>query len=244
MTNNKTPPNPSDILQFSDDLPNEARKNPNPRIQMPMEPKSDADREDEIPGELGDNKVNAELIDEGENPDVTEMDHGSEDSIDPAQAPQEDLVKTCRKELEEAQKQSKDHLDLLQRLKAEFENYRKRQQRERLQWEQMYKDELVTKFLPILDNLERALVAAQGEKTPEAYILGQEIIIKQFLTVLDELGVKKIQAEGKPFDPNFHCAIMTETREGTESGFVLQEVLSGFESNGRAIRPSRVIVSS
>ncbi|MBN2054872.1 nucleotide exchange factor GrpE, partial [bacterium] len=111
------------------------------------------------------------------------------------------------------------YIDALQRLKAEFDNYRKRMTRERAEILRSLRESLVLLFLPIRDNLERAIAAA-GEASDQAVVDGMKMIDQQFESVLNELGVKKIAVTGAPFDPNLHNAVLTQSQDGVEAGMV------------------------
>lgn len=149
-----------------------------------------------------------------------------------------------QQELTLTKKEAAAYLDMVQRLKAEFDNFRKRTLRERTLWEQNCRIEVIAKFLPILDNLERGLAVAHQNETPVSFTEGQELIVRQFLSILEELGAKRIESIGRPFDPLVHDAISTIAVEGEEPGLIAQEMLSGFEIDGRVIRAARVVVSS
>lgn len=133
-------------------------------------------------------------------------------------------------------------LDLLQRTQADFANYQKRQQREREQESRYKYSSLVFDLLPVIDNLDRALEAAvkAGEKGP--LIDGVGLVRGQFLELLKRYGVTPIQAQGQPFDPNYHQAIMQQPSEHAPNT-VLQVVEQGFMNHDRVLRPAKVIVS-
>ena len=127
------------------------------------------------------------------------------------------------------------------RLMAEFDNYKKRSARER---ENIYTDirvDTVTKFLPVYDNLERALNA---ETADEAYKKGVEMTFQQLLDVFKKLGVEEIAAEGQPFDPNFHNAVMHVEDESVGENMIVQELQKGFRLGDKVIRFSMVKVAN
>jgi len=134
-------------------------------------------------------------------------------------------------------------LDLLQRTRADFENYQKRAQREREQDYRYRHSPLLFDLLPIIDNLERALDAAQkgGEKGP--LVEGVGMVKSQFLDLLKRYGMTPIEAQGKPFDPNVHQAIMQQPSAEHPADTVLQSVEQGYMIHDRVLRPSKVIVS-
>ena len=126
--------------------------------------------------------------------------------------------------------------DKLLRLMAEYDNFRKRTTRERETVYGMVKGDTAARFLPILDNLERA---ASTPTSDAAYAQGIEMIARQFNELLEKLGVTEIDALGKPFDSELHAAVMHEENEGGES--VVAEVFQkGYTMDGRVLRHSTV----
>ena len=127
------------------------------------------------------------------------------------------------------------------RLMAEFDNYKKRSARER---ENIYLDvrvDTITKFLPVYDNLERALHA---ETADEAYKKGVEMTFNQLMDVFKKLGVEPIPAEGEKFDPTFHNAVMHVEDESVGENEIVQELQKGFKIGDKVIRFSMVKVAN
>ena len=145
------------------------------------------------------------------------------------------------KSLKEAGEQIEQLNAKLLRLTAEFDNYRKRSQREKDEARQFANQGLVEKQLPILDNFEMALQAA-ADADP-AIRDGVQMIYDQLLAVLKEAGVEAIDAEGKPFDPNFHEAISQQETDEPKEGTVLQQLQRGYRLHDRLVRPARVVVA-
>jgi molecular chaperone GrpE len=133
--------------------------------------------------------------------------------------------------------------DLAQRTRADFENYQKRNQRDREQERQYMAGQFVLDILPILDNLERATAAAEkaGEKGP--LVQGVGMVEQQFLEVLKRYNVQRIQAEGKPFDATLHQALIQQPSMDKMPGTVLQVVEPGYTIHDRVLRPAKVVVS-
>jgi molecular chaperone GrpE len=133
--------------------------------------------------------------------------------------------------------------DLAQRTRAEFENYQKRNQREREQERLYMAGEFVREILPVLDNLERATAAARqaGEKGP--LVQGVGLVHQQFLDLLKRHGVTPIDAEGKPFDAGLHQALAQQPTADKPANTVLQVVEQGYLHQGRVLRPAKVLVS-
>ncbi len=142
--------------------------------------------------------------------------------------------------IEALQKERDDYIDALKRERADFENFKKRNQALSLK---VYTDtvaEVAGKFLPVLDNLERALLAST-EAGPLTE--GVKLVEKQLIGVFESLGVKRIEAEGKAFDPNFHEAVaQVEGEKGEEPGTVKQVMQKGYSIGDRVLRHSMVSV--
>ncbi|MDE2312321.1 MAG: nucleotide exchange factor GrpE [Patescibacteria group bacterium] len=141
------------------------------------------------------------------------------------------------------------------RTAADFENFKKRAEAEKKELLEFAKEVTVVKLLPTIDTLEQALrhlpvfsQQATGNseqdfaKQYQNWQTGVNGIVKQLDKVLEELGVKKIHAIGKKFDPNFHEAVK-EVMSDEDDGMVIDELQSGFELNGKVIRPSQVVIS-
>lgn len=150
-------------------------------------------------------------------------------------------------ELEKLKKQAAErdqYLDMLKRNQAEFENYQKRNQKEREQDRRYTLGSLVRDLLPVFDNLDRAIAAAQqvGEKGP--LVEGVAMVQSQFIELLKRHGITRIEALGKPFDPNVHQAVMQKPTADAEPNTVLQVLEQGFMNQTQVLRPSKVIVST
>lgn len=132
--------------------------------------------------------------------------------------------------------------DRLLRLHAEFDNYKKRVAREREEFVKFAHEGLVLEFLPILDNLERAVALAGGD-APRGLLEGLQMVIRLFHTTLGKAGVTAVDPLGQPFDPNFHQAVQqVEVAEGPDHQ-VLEVIQKGYLLEGRVIRPAMVKVS-
>lgn len=128
------------------------------------------------------------------------------------------------------------------RLNAEFQNYKKRVEKEKGDLIKYGNEKLLTDLLPVLDNIDRA--AASSEGTQDTRLReGILLIRKAFDDVLGNNGVERIEAIGKAFDHDEHYAVMTEEAEGKEEGIVVDELQTGYKLNGKVIRPSMVKVS-
>ena len=127
------------------------------------------------------------------------------------------------------------------RLMADFQNYKKRVEKEKKDLYSYANEKLVTELLAVLDNFERALA---HEDSGDGFKEGMEMIFKQLMDVLEKSGLAEIAALGEDFDPNFHNAVMTEETEEYESGKVSGVLQKGYTLNGKVIRPSMVKVVS
>lgn len=143
----------------------------------------------------------------------------------------------------EALRREKDALqDRLLRTAAEFDNYRKRMERERRELSDYITVEIVSEFLPIVDNFERALQAPAGGDA-DAMRKGIELIYRQLLDLLKKRSVGPIEALGADFDPNFHQAVIHEASDAHREGEVMQELQRGYMLGDRLLRPSMVKVA-
>jgi molecular chaperone GrpE len=135
------------------------------------------------------------------------------------------------------------YLDLLQRTRAEFENYQKRIQKDREQERRYLSGEVLSALLPVLDNLERAVAAAQqaGEKGP--LVEGVAMVQNQFLELFKRYGISRIDAQDKPFDPHLHQAVMQQEAPDKPPNTVVQVLEQGYLNQDRVLRPAKVIVS-
>lgn len=146
-------------------------------------------------------------------------------------------------ELAKARKEAAEHLDDLKRLKAEFENYRKRVLREQTTLVERASEQLVERLLPVLDNFELALIAADRTKDYEPLVRGVEIVFGELADLLHKEGLQKIEALGKPFDPTLHEAVL-EVGDGPADGnpVVAEVVRNGYTLKGKVVRPAMVKV--
>ena len=156
-----------------------------------------------------------------------------------AEQPQVDVAELMKK-LEEAEAQVAEHRSDLQRERAEFVNYKNRITRDQETSRANMKGDILQKVLPVLDDLERAL---QNRPADDAWAGGVELIARKFQSVLESEGVKRIEAEGQPFDPNFHEAISHEPNADVPSEHVIAVVRNGYVIGERVIRPALVRVA-
>lgn len=132
--------------------------------------------------------------------------------------------------------------DRVKRQMAEFENFRKRTDREKTAMFETGAKSVVEKILPVVDNFERGLAGLSEEQLKEPFADGMNRVYKQLLTELDNMGVKPIEAVGQEFDPNLHNAVMQVESEEYESGIVAQELQKGYTYHDSVVRHSMVAV--
>jgi molecular chaperone GrpE len=179
---------------------------------------------------------------ESKKPDKRQEPDGSTAS-DNATAVLEDL-EALRERTQSIEQERDEFRALLQRTRADFENYQKRAQRDYAQERRYCHGPLALDLLPILDNFDRAVVAAQqaGESGP--LMQGVAMIQSQVLDVLRRHGITRIEAQGQPFDPNLHQAVMQQPSKEYPPNTVIQVLEQGFLIHDRVLRPARVVVSA
>ena len=132
--------------------------------------------------------------------------------------------------------------DRVMRQMAEVENFRRRTEKEKQAMFETGARSVIEKILPVIDNFERGLSTISDEEKETGFASGMNMIYKQLLTELENIGVKAIEAVGKPFDPNLHNAVMQVASEEYESGTVAQELLKGYTYRDNVVRYSMVAV--
>lgn len=157
-------------------------------------------------------------------------------SEEPLEITQDELVALVD-ELEAARKERDEYLDDVRRMKAELENSRKRQERERTRFVQLASERLVRELLPVLDNLERALEVAGDIRE------GVQATHDQLLAILEREGLVPIASDGESFDPAVHEAVMGQHSDEHEEDSIIQTLERGYVLNGKPIRPAKVIVA-
>lgn len=147
-----------------------------------------------------------------------------------------------KKKKDKKDEQIEDLNDRLKRQMAEFDNFRKRTEKEKTQMFDMGARTIIEKILPVVDNFERGLAAVPEDEKENAFVDGMDKIYKQLLTELDAVGVKPIEAVGKEFDPEFHNAVMQTESDEYESGVIAQELQKGYMYKDTVVRHSMVAV--
>lgn len=131
----------------------------------------------------------------------------------------------------------------VKRVAADFDNFRRRQEADRLRQLSLIKEDLFRSLLPVVDHLERAATAARGGAGVESLVQGVELVLRDTRRILEGHGVEAIEAEGQPFDPNLHQAVMTDDRDDVPDETVIQELQRGYRIGERVLRPSMVKVA-
>ena len=134
--------------------------------------------------------------------------------------------------------------DRITRQMAEFDNFRKRTEKEKSQMYEIGAKDIIEKILPVVDNFERGLDAVKEEDKEDPFIQGMEMVYKQLMTVLGELGVKPIEAVGKEFDPNLHNAVMHVEDENCGENIIAEEFQKGYMYRDSVVRHSMVKVAN
>ncbi|MEC4684562.1 MAG: nucleotide exchange factor GrpE [Nitrospirota bacterium] len=166
---------------------------------------------------------------------VEEKKEGPEEVV-PVEQPPEERVKELEAELTESRER-------YLRLYAEFENYKKRVQKDKEEMLKYGTEPLLQDLLTVLDNLEMAIQHAEKEVSAESLIQGVELTLKEFRKVLNKYGISEIEAVGKPFDPAYHHAMSQVERSDLEDKTVVEEYRKGYMLKDRTIRPALVAVS-
>jgi molecular chaperone GrpE len=188
-----------------------------------------------------------------EQDDLDEDDQALAEAVEEAEAESQDAAAAAEEaeaeedaiaaDLDKARAEAESYLDDLRRLQADFDNYRKRTLREQTARAASASQALVTRLLPVLDNFELAVSAAEQSRDFDRMLKGVEMVFGELRQALEGEGLVKIEAEGKPFDPERHEAVIAVEQEDTEPGMVVDIVRAGYELRGKVLRPAMVKVA-
>jgi molecular chaperone GrpE len=168
----------------------------------------------------------------------------AEEAAEPDE-PQQDPIAQLQAQIDALTAERASLYDKLLRRQAEFDNYRKRVERERGELYQHGRDDVLLQFLPVVDNFERALSSLEtSEGDAEALRHGVELIHKQFKDALSKFGLEAVEAVGQTFDPYVHEAVTTEATDKHKENTVIQEFQRGYRIGDRLLRPAKVKVAS
>ena len=208
--------------------------------------------------QAGKNSENGDFIEESPHPD-TDSDLSTEDQnevlegevvsdIDSSMAddtiPIEERLELIQAALEASEAKADEYLDGWQRAKAEFTNYRKRQERERELARFETVGRVAKRYLPIVDDLERALNERPLEGEGATWSEGIELVYRKLMNILDAEGVTLIEAENEMFDPNLHEAVVQSESDEHESGQVIEVLQTGYKMGERVLRPAIVRIAA
>ena len=155
----------------------------------------------------------------------------------------EDEELPVEEKLDQLQAQADEYLDGWQRSRAEFANYKKRIEKEREETRARIAGELITGYLGVLDDLERALAGPPNGDELSEWITGIDLIYQKFRALLESEGVEAIEPDGEPFDPNYHEAVTFEDSDDHEAGYIIETTQRGYQLNDRVLRPAMVRVA-
>ena len=210
-----------------------------PVEEQPSEPSEPAEQDEAVPeraDEAADEEGDAEVPDDGEALEGIEAEGIEADGVEA----EEDAIAA---DLDKARAEAESYLDDLRRLQADFDNYRKRTLREQTARAAAASQALVARLLPVLDNFELAVSSAERSRDFDRMLKGVEMVFGELREVLEAEGLVRIEAEGKPFDPERHEAVIAVEEEDTEPGMVVDIVRAGYELRGKVLRPAMVKVA-
>ena len=202
--------------------------------------KDAAEKQAEEVSEAEETETETEAAESGEQAEETE----ESEAEDGQEAPADEKKGFFNKKKDKKDEQIEELNDKLKRQMAEFDNFRKRTEKEKTQMYDMGAKSIIEKILPVIDNFERGLAAVPEEQREDAFVVGMDKVYRQMLTELDASGVKPIEAVGQEFDPNFHNAVMQVESEEYDSGVVAQELQKGYMYKDSVVRHSMVAVVS
>ena len=182
-------------------------------------------------------------------PEETAGEKAAEEAAAEEAAEEESEKETAKELFHHEKKDPKDEkiaelTDRMQRTMAEFDNFRKRTEKEKAAMYEIGAKDIIEKMLPVLDNFERGLTTVPEEEKESPFVQGMDKIYKQFVKTLEDIGVKPMDAAGKPFDPNFHNAVMHVEDEELGENIVAEELQKGYTYRDSVVRPAMVKVAN
>ncbi len=222
------------------DTASEAKAGEDEAVEIPVE---DGNLEEAENG--GTEEDMEEAQQESDDSESAEETAGNEDAEGSGSAKEGFFRKKKKDKKEEALKARIDELeDRVKRQMAEFENFRKRTDKEKAAMFETGAKSVIEKILPVVDNFERGLAAVPEDEKGSAFVEGMNKVYKQLLTELDNMGVKPIEAVGQEFDPNFHNAVMHIEDENFGENIVAEEFQKGYTYHDTVVRHSMVKVAN
>ena len=200
--------------------------------------------EETVTEETAEEAVEGEVVEETTEDEAEEAEEECADACDEADDAAAEEKKLRWKKKDKKDEKIEELTDRLQRTMAEFDNYRKRTDKEKASMYIIGAKEVVEKILPIIDNFERGLASATEEQKADPFVEGFDKIYKQLCKTLEDMGVKAIEAVGKEFDPNFHNAVMHVDYENVGENIVVEEFQKGYMYKDFVVRHSMVKVAN
>ncbi len=155
-----------------------------------------------------------------------------------------DSLKEMETKIKSLEEEAKETYDRFLRVSAEFENYKKRSAREMSEFKKFANESLIKELLLVVDNMERAINSSKDEgNSNNGLVEGIDMTLKELLKIFEKFGVKQVESMGKPFDPNFHQAVMQQENDEHPNNTVINELQKGYIINERLLRPAMVVVS-
>lgn len=193
------------------------------------------------------NKGKAEKKKDEKNVDAVDQDElkteEAAEEVAEVEPEETDPVKILENKLLKAEEASKTSHDRLLRATAEFDNYKKRSERELAEFRKFANERLIKDLLPVMDNLERAIESSTDDSANSGIIEGVEMTLKEIYKVLEKFNLKCLESEGKAFDPNFHQAVLQEETDEYPENVVIKVMQKGYILHDRLIRPAMVVVA-
>ncbi len=188
-------------------------------------------------------KPSSEAEKEVSKEEASQTEDGKEASLDEKEAAKANAAREVKKE--DQYKAKIDELnDKCMRQMAEFENFRKRTEKEKAAMFDMGATDIIAKLLPVIDSFERGIGSAEESKKDDPFVQGMDKIYKQLVKALDDAGLKAVEAEGKEFDPNVHNAVMHVEDDSVGENIVVEELQKGYTYHDTVVRPAMVKVAN
>lgn len=230
-------------LDNNEELENEALKEETSEATEEQTAESEEEKSAESEEKLEEGETAEEAAEE--NSDASDEKEGGEN------APKEREMKWAKKakasikeKVNEEENKLKEVEEKYQRLFAEFDNFRKRSEKEKSAKYDMGAKDVIEKILPILDNFERGFDSVEESDKEDAFVTGMDLIYKQFMTTLEDMGVKPIEALGKEFNPDFHNAVMHVDDPEAGQNIIVEEFQKGYTYKDQVVRYSMVKVAN
>lgn len=165
-------------------------------------------------------------------------------TADGEQATEDSVVSELQRTVEQLESEREELKDRMLRVQADYDNFRRRTKEEKAAAAKYQAQNLAEKILPVLDNFERALNVDVESEESQSVLKGMDIVYRQLKEALEAENIQEIEAEGQPFDPHFHQAVMQVEHEGYESNTVVEVMEKGYQLHDRVIRPAMVKVTA